>query len=448
MSNRLTRSLAVLLLSGSFLALPGSAFAQSSSAIEARLEAMEAEIAKLRAELAAEKAKMEEEVILLEQRIQQPLPVGAPQGTVTKSGFEVGDTTFRIGGFVDLDTHVTNFSDGSVGSSSIARDFYIPSVTPIGGESSTATDLTAQATRLSFSAQRDVEGDRATAHVEMDFLGSFQGNERVSNSFSPRLRRAYLDYKGWRIGQEWSTFQDTSAIPESASFLVLSDGMTFIRQPQIRYTNGNFQFALEAGDATVTPASGAGRIEADSNFIPDVVARYNLKGDFGSMSFAAIGRQLRLENATTDESTFGFGASVSGRVKVGERDDIRFNAIAGEGLGRYVGLNALNGAAINPATGDLEAIPSYGGLIAWRHPFSETARFNVGVSALFADNPTFLKTLNPASTESVRSAYAAVLWDIAPKITVGVEGLYGEKELENGADGSITRFTFSTKYGF
>jgi len=56
--------------------------------------------------------------------------------------------------------------------------------------------------------------------------------------------------------------------------------------------------------------------------------------------------------------------------------------------------------------------------------------------------------LNPASTKSVQSGYAAVLWDVAPKITMGTEIMYGVKERENGDDGSFTRATFSTKYGF
>ncbi len=444
MKNRLK----FLLLMGAACALAPAAYAQGPS-IESRLEAMEAQIAQLKAELAAEKAKGESDVILLEQKIQQPLPVGAQSGKSANAGFQVGDTTFKIGGFIDMDAHVTHLSDGAIGSSSIARDFYIPSVTPIGGASTTVSDLTAQASRLSISAQRDVGSQKATAHLEMDFLGSSQGDERVSNSYSPRLRRAYLDYNGLRVGQEWSTFQNTSAIPESASFLALSDGMVFMRQPQIRYTSGNFQVALETGNTTITPAGGSGRIEADGNTIPDVVARYNLSGDYGNISLAAIGRQLRLETgAPSDDSTFGFGVNVAGKVKVGERSDVRFQVAAGEGLGRYIGLNALNGAAINPATGELEAIPSYGGYVAFRQPFGETARFNIGYSALFADNPDFLTALNPASTKSVQSAYGALLWDIAPKITVGAELMYGIKELENGADGSLTRATFSTKYGF
>lgn len=440
------KSFKIALLVSTCAAMTPLASAQSST--EARLQALEAMVYELKAELAAEKAKGNSDVILLEQKIQQPLPVGAGKGTISKAGFQVGDTTFKIGGYIDLDAHVTNLSDGAIGSSSIARDFYIPSVTPIGGGDTTISDFTAQASRLSFSAQRDVGTDKATAHLEMDFLGSAQGNERVSNSYSPRLRRAYLDYKGFRIGQEWSTFQNTSAIPESASFLTLSDGMVFMRQPIARYTTGPWQFALESGNATITPGSGAGRIEADGNSIPDVIARYNMKGDYGNISLSAIGRQLRLETGTAaDDETYGYGVNVAGRVNVGEKSDIRFQVAAGEGLGRYIGLNALNGAAIN-ASGDLEAISSYGGYIAYRHPISDTARFNIGYSGLFADNPGFLTTLNPASTKSVQSGYGALLWDIAPKITLGAELMHGVKERENGDDGAITRATFSTKYGF
>ena len=95
------------------------------------------------------------------------------------------------------------------------------------------------------------------------------------------MRRAFVDYKGFRVGQEWTTFQNLSSIPESASFLALSDGIVFNRQAMIRYTSGAFQLAVENGNATVTDLAG-GRIEADGNTIPDVIARYNLKSDFGN----------------------------------------------------------------------------------------------------------------------------------------------------------------------
>lgn len=437
---------AILLASVATLAV-GAAQAQSSD-VEARIAALEAMVAELKAELAEERAGMDEAIVRLDNVERE----AADRPVVATDGFAVGETTFKISGFIDADTAVTSLSDGQIASNSIARDFYIPSATPIGGDDSTQTDLTAQATRLGVTAQRQVNGKTLTGYMEMDFLGSAQGNELVSSSFSPRLRRAYIDYGNWRIGQEWSTFQNTSAIPESASFLVLSDGMVFVRQAQIRYTNGNFQLAIENPNTTSLNFGSQ-----DENLLPDVVARYNLSGDYGNVSFAAIGRQLRADTVLDgdpdpdvfvavplEEEVFGWGLSTAGRVKVGDGGDIRFNLTAGEGLGRYIGLAASRATALDPG-GELEAIPSYGGLIAFRQPFGETARFNIGYSGLWVDNPDYL---GGGVNSSVQSAYTAILWEPIERVTMGTELMYGIRELESGADGSITRFTFSTKYAF
>ena len=429
------KGIRVGLLAGTALSLTGLASADISD-MEDRIAALEAMVAELKAELAKESADMDEAIVRLD-NVERATPTD--RTFATNTGFMVGDTTFKIAGFIDVDAHATTLSDGGIASNSIARDFYIPSATPIGGAETSFTDITAQASRFAITAQKPAGDKSITGYLEMDFLGSGQGNELVSNSYSPRLRRAYIDYGNWRVGQEWSTFQNTSAIPESASFLILSDGMVFVRQTQIRYTNGNWQIAIENPNTTSLNIGSR-----DENLLPDVVARYNMKGDFGNISVAGIARQLRADLGTTEEETFGYGLSVAGRVKIGEKDDIRFNLTGGEGIGRYIGLAASRATAQDPS-GDLEAIPSYGGLIAWRHPFGETARLNLGYSGLFVDNPAYL---GGAVTKSVQSAYGAVLWEIAPKVTTGVELMHGIRELESGAEGDITRFTFSTKYAF
>ncbi|ADM09891.1 hypothetical protein PB2503_09189 [Parvularcula bermudensis HTCC2503] len=413
---------------------PSLAFAQQDTEdLKARITALEAMVEDMKAALAAQTpapTRPAVETLASAPRGATPPPAPGPQ--------------VRVGGFVDLDAHVSMLSDGAFASSSIARDFYIPGATPIGGDDQTVTDLTAEASRLFVEGQQTVGEREVKGYVEMDFLGSFQGNERVSNSYSPRLRRAFVSSGPWLVGQEWTTFQNTSAIPESASFLVLSDGMAFVRQPQIRYTAGKLQIALENGDTTITDIGG-GRIEADSNALPDIIVRYNEKGAFGNISIAAIGRQLRADLPGFEEDDIGYGLSVSGRLNAGAKDDIRFNLFGGEGLGRYVGLNAVNGAAIDPVTGEIEAISSYGGLFAWRHPFAGSGRINLGVSGLWADHPPYIAG---SATKSVQSAYGALLWDVADKTTVGTELLFGMRENEAGDDGTITRLTFSTKYAF
>ena len=431
----MSRTIRGLLLTASVAALALSASAEQT--VEERIAALEAMVADLKAELAAEKAATDADIVRIETSAAQAAPAAAAPKT---DGFLVGDTTLKFGGIIDLDVHATSLSDGSIASTSIARNFYTPGATPIGGEGTDFTDFTAESSRFFLAASKPAGEGTVQGYIEMDFLGSGQGNELVSNSYSPRLRRAFVKYGNWLAGQEWSTFQNTSAIPESASFLILSDGMVFIRQPQIRYTKGNWMFALENPNTTTLNAGAR-----DENILPDVVARYNFSGDYGNVSVAGIARQLRADFGASEDETFGYGLSVSGRVKAGEKDDIRFNLVGGEGIGRYVGLAASRSTALDP-NGKLEAIPSYGGLIAWRHPFGETARFNIGYSGLFVDNPAYLPAAT--TTKSVQSAYGAVLWDVAPKVTVGFELLHGIREVESGADGTIDRFTFSTKYAF
>ena len=431
LANRASRS---LLMSASLLLMAPAAMAGSPGDIEDRIEALEAMIAELKNELAEQKAETDETLERLEAQ---------PQAAPVQSGFKSGDTTLNWGGFIDLDTHVTEFSDGEVAGTSVVRDFYIPGATPVGGDGEDiSTDMHAKASRFYITAKNDTGDHKIGGRIEWDFLVTPGGNERVSSSYVPRLRRAFVTVDNWLFGQEWTTFQNLSSIPESASFLTLSDGMVFNRQPMIRYTKGNFQVAVENTNATVT--SGGARIVADDGIVPDVIARYNFKGDFGNISLSGLVRQLKYEVGTFNDETIGWGVSASGRVKVGAKDDIRFGVTGGEGVGRYVGLNATNAATLD-VNGDLETIASVGGHIAYRHVLSNGHRFNFGYSGLFVDNDQVLVG-DPLS--STQSGYVAYMWDIAPKVTVGAELLHGLRELESGADGTITRATFSTKYAF
>lgn len=431
-------------------ALNAGAFAQSEEDLEARLAALEAMVSELRSELDAARsanADMGERVIELEAREPSPAPVTAASSP-SGAGFMAGATRITYGGFIDVDAHVTDLSDGDIAPSSIARDFYIPGAIPVGGtgDSEPDFDFTAQGSRFFFATQTPTDLGDVTSRLEFDFLGSPGGDERVSNSYNPRIRVAWAQIGGWRIGQDWSTFQNTAAIPESASFLVASDGMVFVRQAQVRYTRGNFQFALENADTTVTPFGGGARIEMGDGALPDAVARYNVSSGGANIAFAAIARRLSAQGMGIDGDAFGWGLSVQGRVGVGERADVRFALTGGEGVGRYIGLNAINGA-VATASGDIEPIPVLGGLLAYRQEFgANNNRFNFGVSLLEADNDPALT--GAGATRSVRSVFGALMIPVGPGVTVGGEVLVGERELENGTSGTLTRATVSTKYAF
>ena len=338
---------------------------------------------------------------------------------------------------------MTKFSDGELPSNSLGRDQYIAQLTPVSATPSSEdgydTDFTAQSSRFALSTTTPVNGSVLATHMELDFLLAPGGNEAVSNSFQPRLRRAYVDYKGWRVGQEWTTFQALQAIPESASFYTPAESQVFVRQPMIRYTSGNFQFALENPNTNVM---GVGLV--DDGVLPDAIARYNFKGDNYNVALSAIARQLRYETPTIDGEAFGFGVSVAGRVNLG-KDDVRFSLQGGEGLGRYVGLGVAPGAVIDASGTDIEAIPSVSGNIAYRKSMGD---FSLSGGYSFIDIDNDIALTGTGVTSKSQSGFIALTKKIAPKLTWSGELLYGEREIESGLTGDMQRFTFSVRQGF
>ena len=117
----------------------------------------------------------------------------------------------------------------------------------------------------------------------------------------------------------------------------------------------------------------------------------------------------------------------------------------GSGLGRYIALNAVNGAVLD-ANGNLETIDSTAYSVAYRHVWNNKMRSTVSYSALSVDNDVALA--GASATESTYSVSANLLYSPTAKITVGGEIKQATREVESGADGDMTRVQFTMKYAF
>ncbi len=360
----------------------------------------------------------------------------------------IGDTTVKYSGYVKADAIFSDYSDGTLAAGNIGRDFYIPSLTPVGGNSEGVQfDAHIRQSRFRFTTTTPTEeGDTITGVLEFDMIVTGGGNERVSNSWVPRVRHAFVKYKGFLVGQTWSTFMDVGALPETLDFIGNTDGTIFARQAMVKYTSGAWEMALENPETTLTPNGGGGRIVTDDNGMPDVVLRYTHKADWGHIKVAGLGRQLVFDNGSTIDSTeTSYGISLTGKFKVGARDDIRVAFNTGAGLGRYLALNAANGGVID-ANNEIEAIDSTGYSIAYRHVWNDKFRSNFTYAAFNADNDIALTGATAtADTQSVRMN---LLYQPTKKITVGGELAIAKRELETGADGDMNRLQFSVKYAF
>lgn len=356
------------------------------------------------------------------------------------------NTTVKIGGYIKMDAISSSYSDGSLAAGSIGRDFYIPSVTPVGGtERNTTFDMHARQSRINFVTESKIDDHKLKTFIEFGFLATPNGNERITNSYTPRMRHAFFSFDNWLFGQTWSTFQNVSSLPETADFIGNTDFGIFVRQTQIRYTNGGFQLSMENPETTVTPNGGGTRIVTDDNELPDFVARYNYKTDDLSLVTAVLARQLTYnDGAAIDDSVASFGLSITGKLMLG-KDDIRFGVNTGSGMGRYIGLNVANGAVLK-ADNTLEAIDSTAYYAAYRHIWNAQWRSNINYSAISIDNDTALTGTGVTSdTSSIR---LNLFYSPVKNLSLGGELTHATRELENDTDGDMNRLQFTAKLSF
>ena len=448
------RPLATALLCA--LLLPGTALAETKKEqeLEARIAQLEAQVQALLSAQQQQQATLAQTQTQLDQvKVAQAAPDdGKPKiqsSPILVAGNPGG--RFSFGGFVKLDAMLTDTNAGEIADGSAGRMFYLPSAIPVGGVDEAHADIDTHAmfSRFWFASDGEVQGHKTRAYLEFDLFGggmSNLGNQASTNTHGVTLRQAYVTWDKWLAGQTWSNFQDVAALPDAVDFVGPTEGTTFVRQAQVRYTSGPFSVALENPQTLVNGYRSTTRTISDDGSLPDLTARWTTKGDWGHVSVAGIARQLRHDTATTSASDTGYGVSVSGKYNLGKSDDVRYMLTAGRGIGRYVAFGLGADGVLDATGGELDGIGVLAGFVSWRHVFNPKLRGNLMFSRAQLDNDTDWTGFGV--TESAQSVHANLIYSPFPKLDVGAELIWGNREVESGADGDLRRLHTTVKYSF
>jgi len=448
------RPLATALLCA--LLLPGTALAETKKEqeLEARIAQLEAQVQALLSAQQQQQATLAQTQTQLDQvKVAQAAPDdGKPKiqsSPILVAGNPGG--RFSFGGFVKLDAMLTDTNAGEIADGSAGRMFYLPSAIPVGGVDEAHADIDTHAmfSRFWFASDGEVQGHKTRAYLEFDLFGggmSNLGNQASTNTHGVTLRQAYVTWDKWLAGQTWSNFQDVAALPDAVDFVGPTEGTTFVRQAQVRYTSGPFSVALENPQTLANAYRATTRTISDDGSLPDLTARWTTKGDWGHVSVAGIARQLRHDTATTSASDTGYGVSVSGKYNLGKSDDVRYMLTAGRGIGRYVAFGLGADGVLDATGGELDGIGVLAGFVSWRHVFNPKLRGNLMFSRAQLDNDTDWTGFGV--TESAQSVHANLIYSPFPKLDIGAELIWGNREVESGADGDLRRLHTTVKYSF
>jgi len=435
------------------LLVSGAASAQTAKEqeLEARIQQLERQIQQLLGQQEQQQSAISQTQSQLDQvrTAQAAAPAGQTIQSTTILPGSPANSRFTVGGMIRMDAMWTETSDGTIAKNTAGRDFYVPGAIPVTTaqrfESPDAYfDAHAKFSRLWFDASSTLDnGSKLGARIEVDFFGGSLGNTRATNTYGTVVRHAYVTYNHWLAGQTWSNFMNTGALLDSVDIFGPVDALVVVRQPQLRYTRGGWSFSLENPETTVgTSGSGHG-----NNSMPDFTAAYTHSGDFGHIKLSGLARQLKTSDGLTDT---GYGLSLSGLFKLGSNTDVRYQLTAGDGVGRYIGLSTVVPDAYLKTRRDggfeLESLGGWAAYAGIRHVIRPGLRGNLYYSTSHWDNDTFHTGFGV--TQKVQSWHGNLIWSPVPKLDFGVELMWGERTLESGHNGELTRVHTMARYSF
>ncbi len=350
---------------------------------------------------------------------------------------------FSTGGFLKV--------HGLAGNISASRELrgdqelFIPQV-PLAArayDSDSRTHLHARASRLWLRLQQP---DSALGNLELfaeaDWFKDF-------DSYSPRLRHAYVKAGHLLVGQNWSTFINTQALADIDAGTAVGNSVT--RLHQLRWSQplrDDLQLHVALEDPVnrlhFSGSSGITVIERERPY--DAVLRLEALPAWGSVSLAGLWRELSVTSSRPQQQDQrgATAFSLAGRIDTGTLDNLRFMLNYGDGLARHSTLGAFADATVAD-DGSLVGGRGYSVLLAHQHFWTPQWRSTFAVSTARSELPA---AAAGALTRDTRSAHANLIWTPNQRWSLGVEYLHGWRAVKDGRDGELQRLQLTWRLNF
>jgi hypothetical protein len=315
---------------------------------------------------------------------------------------------------------------------------FVPASFPLKG----ATDygggeqfhMNANATQLRL----DVRAPELDGNFRFYYQNDFFGSGSDTGDMKYRVQHIYGQFYGFKAGFTYGVWEDPDVWPDTVDYEG-PNAVIFARRPVAQYTyawndNWNTTFGVEKPDILVDVNSGPNAGGSTLSRMPDLGfnTRFEKEG-FGHLQFSALFRDLGAQDALGNgHHVFGWGVNLGAGLDLTKNNSLQLLGVYGEGVG---GLGndsgSVNSDAAFDAKGNLEALPYWSGMIGFTHRWSDQFRSTLTYGYVNLDNAsgqaaTFYNTTHYAS--------ANLVWQLRKRLSIGLEGLYGIKEAQNGVD--------------
>ncbi len=445
-----------------------AAATKSIQALQKRVDALEAEKAKTATEVATKPTAKSTPVpaprpaqAFVKATPAPPLPIPAappviapnekPEKPITLSLGQTGGR-LELSGAVQLDA-IYDVKKTDPNWEGTLRPSKIPVVCPgdLGCGKNGVTNLNVRQTNL------DLKGFLPTdmGEVKTDFAFDLWGGADAGE-VRMRLTHAWLAFGSWLFGYDDSLFMDIDVFPNTIDFWGPS-GMMFLRDPQIRWTPYS-QEGVKVALALEVPGEGIDEghaVEVDptlavlpKSHYPDITGQVRVDGLWGHAQLAGVARWVGFDNppginAAPYGNLFGTGVNFTAAIKTVGNDAIKGQVAYGKPIAAYSNDCCVD---LAPAgNGHAATLPLFNWLVYYDHWWSNQWSSSIG----FSQNHQTNSAGQLGSAEHIGNyASANLLFYPMQNVTLGIEGLWGERINKDGQKGQDQRIQFSAKAKF
>ena len=330
---------------------------------------------------------------------------------------------------------------------------FVPYDIPVPGNYDTRQKISMDASTSHIIMKAVVRSPKlgpVTITIDADFRGGAPG------SYTPRLRSAYVSALGFTLGRDVTTFCDLQAAPTTIDFQCPNaysfDFATVLRY-EVDFARNHMRFGLACELPRVSGTYNDSFAPIPQR-MPDFpfYLLYAWGPDRSShIRTTGIVRNLYLHNLRTGNNTsrLGWGAQLSGTIRMGRPLRLFFNGVYGRGITPYI-LDLIGSGldfAPDPANPDrMRTIPTWGGQAALQADLSKRLSVTGGYSTVRVEHEN-----GPLPADRYRQGqyiFCNIFCTLTPLCRVAAEYLHGTRRNMDGATGSANRVSLQVQYNF
>jgi len=302
--------------------------------------------------------------------------------------------------------------------------------------------------RFNITTWTPTDLGRMYTFIQGDFKGDpdNKGSRATTSRSGFSLRQAYGEIGNFLMGQTYSAYMDNSVFGDKVD-PTGPTGRTMIRQGQLRFTH---RFDRERRFAVAIENPYGDFVDANDNNLddglPDLTMHYRHQTDRWAYQFSGMIRRIGINDGMGREDTaMSWALNHSGMYMFSSNmDRITWYINFGDGIGRYLEGGKGQAASITPE-GNLDTQFGYGGFLTYKHWWTRTLSSNLDFGM------GYYKLNSGADSEDNKKLFSShmnLIWTPIEMFELGIEYVWGHREVHDGRKGTVNRVMVNSVFNF